>query len=198
MRTSRPSRSSQATIKQRETLEGVNASQLGCVSDGRPRGPAGTGNKASASILHLKKKMTCGNNEQSRRKRIPHKGCLYNKFINFLEILGHTHQKKEKQQLQIPLVPARKEHTSYKALVVEQKAPSTSKSSYQRFDPVLLLHLLPQLLEAGLQAVVERPQRLRDLLSVDANTFGEVWDLPRRNVHVRHIHPEQNPGERSG
>lgn len=43
----------------------------------------------------------------------------------------------------------------------------------------MLLHLLPQLLEAGFQAVVERPQRFRDLVSVDADPFGKVWNLRR-------------------
>lgn len=51
------------------------------------------------------------------------------------------------------------------------------KSSYQRLDAVLFLHLLPQLLEAGLQPLVEGPQRLRHLLPVDPHAFGQVRDL---------------------
>lgn len=66
---------------------------------------------------------------------------------------------------------------SCKALFMQQKGHKQAKSSYQGLGPILFLHLLPQLLEAGLQTIVERPQRLGDLLSVDANTFGEVWDL---------------------
>lgn len=65
----------------------------------------------------------------------------------------------------------------YKALFLKQKGHEKPKSSYQGLGSILFLHLLSQLFEAGLQAVVERPQRLRDLLSVDANAFGEVRDL---------------------
>lgn len=60
---------------------------------------------------------------------------------------------------------------------MQLKRSETGKTSYQGLCTILFLHFLPQLLEAGLQAVVERPQRLCDLLSVDANTFGEVRDL---------------------
>lgn len=51
------------------------------------------------------------------------------------------------------------------------------KGSYQGLDSILLLHLLPQLLEAGFQAVMERPQRFRDLVSVDADPLGKVRNL---------------------
>lgn len=63
----------------------------------------------------------------------------------------------------------------------------TDKSSYQGLCPILFLHFLPQLLEAGLQAVVERPQRLCDLLSMDANTLSEVRDLVGQNRSVRNL-----------
>lgn len=53
----------------------------------------------------------------------------------------------------------------------------SERCSYQRLDAVLLLHLLPQLLEAGLQPLVEGPQRLRHLLPVDAHAFSQVRDL---------------------
>lgn len=49
--------------------------------------------------------------------------------------------------------------------------------SYQGLHSILLLHLLPQLLEAGFHAVMERPQCFCDLISVDADPLGEVWNL---------------------
>lgn len=57
------------------------------------------------------------------------------------------------------------------------KTADKKKSSYQRLCSVLFLHLLSQLLEAGFQAVVERPQCFCDLISVDADPFGKVWNL---------------------
>lgn len=96
------------------------------------------------------------------------------------------------KELQIPLVPVKISTLSYKALCVfkkkTKKHSSTGKSSYQSLYPILLLHLLPQLLKACLHAVVERPERLCDLLSVDTNTFGEMWNLVEENSSVRHLH----------
>lgn len=57
------------------------------------------------------------------------------------------------------------------------KAFWKKKSSYQRLCSILFLHLLSQLLEAGFQAVVERPQCFCDLISVDADPFGKVRNL---------------------
>lgn len=67
-------------------------------------------------------------------------------------------------------------------------------SSYQRLDPVLLLHLLPQLLEAGLQPLVEGPQRLGHLLPVDPHAFGQVRDLRGRGGEEgERLIPAQQP-----
>lgn len=92
-------------------------------------------------------------------------------FISF-KIFSQTQQKKQKKRLQTTLATLKRG-----TLLIQQKGHKQAKSSYQRLHPILFLHLLPQLLEAGLQAVVERPQSLCDLLSVDADTFGEVRDL---------------------
>lgn len=50
-------------------------------------------------------------------------------------------------------------------------------NSYQGLDSILLLHLLSQLLEAGFHAVMERPQCFCDLIAMDADPLGKVWDL---------------------
>lgn len=68
------------------------------------------------------------------------------------------------------------------------KISRTEKSSYQSLHSVLFLHLLAQLFEAGLQAVVERPQSLGDLLSVDANTFSEMWNLVKQKTSMKNLH----------
>lgn len=74
----------------------------------------------------------------------------------------------------------------------------SEKCTYQGLNSILFLHLLPQLLEACLQAVVERPQRLCDLLSVDADTFSQVRDLARRKQWCKEKLHQRNPGEMRG
>lgn len=49
--------------------------------------------------------------------------------------------------------------------------------SYQGLYSILFHHLLSQLLEAGFHAVMERPQCFCDLISVDADPLGKVWNL---------------------
>lgn len=49
--------------------------------------------------------------------------------------------------------------------------------AYHGTDAVLLLHLVLQLLEAGLHPLVERPQRLCDSLPVDPDPFGQERNL---------------------
>lgn len=54
---------------------------------------------------------------------------------------------------------------------------AVKNSSYQGLHSILFLHLLPQLLEAGFHAVMERPQCFCDLISMDADPLGKVWNL---------------------
>lgn len=51
------------------------------------------------------------------------------------------------------------------------------RESHQSLNPVRLLHLLPELLEAGLQALMEGPQSLRHLLTMDTHAICQVRDL---------------------
>lgn len=56
---------------------------------------------------------------------------------------------------------------------------STRSITHQSDDAVVLLHLLPEVLEAGDQAVVQRLQLLRRLLAVDADSLRQQGDLQR-------------------
>lgn len=48
----------------------------------------------------------------------------------------------------------------------------------------MLLHLLPEVLEAGDQAVVQRLQLLRRLLPVDPNPVGQERDLEEEETQA--------------
>lgn len=50
-------------------------------------------------------------------------------------------------------------------------------SAHQRDDSVLSLHLLPQVLEAGQQSVVQRLQLLRGLLTMHTDPISQERDL---------------------
>lgn len=60
--------------------------------------------------------------------------------------------------------------------------------AHQGDDSVLSLHLLPQVLEAGQQAVVQRLQLLRGLLTVNTDPVGQERDLQEQEEVARGSH----------
>lgn len=52
-----------------------------------------------------------------------------------------------------------------------------AKPTYHGPNAILLLHFLFQLLEAGFHALVEGPQRLRDLVPMNPDPFSQKRNL---------------------
>lgn len=73
------------------------------------------------------------------------------------------------------------------------------EGTYDGADPILLLHLVLELPEAGLHPLMEWPQGLCHLLPMDPDAFGQEWDLESRVwlLQPAQPFPSEGTGQRS-
>lgn len=77
-------------------------------------------------------------------------------------------------------------HTGHSTAGVEEEDEEEEESAHQCDDTVLSLHLLPEVLEAAQQPVVQRFQLLRRLLAVNPDPVSQERDLEEEKVsHLR-------------